>query len=225
MSTYNQIKNNKIKLVIGAILVVVAVSIVFVWEFYGKEILTYREVPVLVSNIDRGTEIQVSDLKMIKVSETSLYKETVYNPNDLIGKESLIDIPAGEPLMMNYFINLKDDLDKGKFVFAVPTEWIYSMPQSTRRDDNVSFYSLAIPQDNEVSASLIKPQIINNTPVITTKVAYAKDASNHEVIDIKGERVDGSSNITSLEILVDRDQYKKLLKEVSIGNIFVITYQ
>lgn len=65
----------------------------------------------------------------------------------------------------------------------------------------------------------------DNNRFIETVVAYVKDSANREVVTLsKDERYDGSSQVASIEIIVDADKIKVLESAIDRGNRFLILY-
>lgn len=78
----------------------------------------------------------------------------------------------------------------------------------------------------DVDKLITKPDGSFKLPIVAAKVAYVKDSANREVITLSDkDRYDGSSQVSSLEIIVDLKQLALLEKSIAEQKIFLILYQ
>lgn len=126
-----------------------------------------------------------------------------------------------------------------RFVFKIPSSWIYAVPSSIRRGDDILLYEVDARIDQSISQSVVnngedlptyqgRPDIDvgSGKPVLEATVIYVKDSSNREVVDVAGrERLDGSSQVSSIEIVSTSDDVAKLEQKVIEGKKFILVYR
>ena len=192
---------------IGILLIILAIALMFVWEFFGRERLLYDKALVLTSDVPKGTVISQDMIgtKYVDLKGREVLKEE--DAETLIGKETAQFVKGNEVLYDKYFdqAGLMANQAKDQFVMSIPSDWIYSYPQTLRRGDQVVFYN----RGNEITSA---------------KVAYVKNGSNQEVKSVDGERLDGSSTVTQLEVIVTKEQATKLANTVANKGRMIILY-
>jgi hypothetical protein len=195
------------KKIFGLILIILSLMGMFVWEVKGRDMVTMEEILVLKENTDKSRIITDEMLVATKVREVS--KEAI-RPKDkdkIVGLESVQFVHKAAPLFIEYFEDdeLVVDAKSNQYVMAIPNKWLLSYPQSLRRGDTAIFY-------------------VDGNKVTSAKVVYAKDGTNKEVVSNDSTRLDGSSNISLVEIIVDEEKANELSTLASLGNRFVIMY-
>lgn len=226
MSTYNSIKKNKVKVAVVAILLILVVVLMFLWEMYGRDAIAYRSVAVLVNSVEAGEEITAENIKIVRVADNSAIVNAITDIEYVIGKTTTIYIPKETILLTSYFDSeFKDDnRHKDDLIFAVPNSWIYSMPQTIRRGDDISFYPVYLTGDSRFGTGNISVDSLTD-PILQTSVAFAKDSGGTEIIDTsQSSRMSASGVIASIEIYVTQQQYMALLEAVVNGATFNIVY-
>ncbi len=192
---------------IGILLIILAVALMFFWEFYGRERFLSDEVLVLNSDYPKGTVInnEMLGTKYVDVAGRDILKAE--DKESLLGKETSQFVKGDEVLYEKYFdqSGLTADSTKDRYVMSVPSEWVYTYPQTLRRGDTVHFYK-------------------DGTLVTSAKVAYAKNGSNQEVKSVDKERLEGSSTISQLEIIVSKEQETLLSDTVAGSGKMIILY-
>lgn len=191
----------------GIILIILAIVLMFAWEFFGRERLVYDKVLVLNSDVSKGTLItgEMLSTKYVDVDGRELLRES--DAESIVGKEAAQLVKGDEVLYSNYFVDAGISPDSGKdtFVLSIPKEWIYTYPQTIRRGDTIYFYN-----DGDF--------------VTSAKVAYAKNSSNQEVKSQDDERLESSSAVSQLEVVVTKEQATKLSQSVSGNGKLIIMY-
>lgn len=129
------------KRMIGLFLLVISILGLSVWEQWGKEQLKYDHVLVLKENVEKGTVITASMLesKKMDVGEACILPD---DTEQVVGRQAAAFIHKGVPLFYEYFQqgNLSPDEKQGRYVLAIPEEWILSRPQTLSRGDKVFFF-------------------------------------------------------------------------------------
>lgn len=233
---------SKLKGFLGIILILAAMASIFFWETYGRENLLYKEVVVLVKDIEPRTEIKEDLLTTIKVDTGSLIDNPVIHKSDIIGLESKHFIPRYMQLDKRFFelpgLVPGDD----KYIFSIPMEWIRSFPSSVRRKDTVFVYAventdIRVPTKDEnenVYTNVYKntlskdvlEKINNNSPICQLLVAYVKDSANREVVTVGDiDRLDGSANISKIEFIGTTQQFNTLKDLYYNGYKLILFYQ
>ncbi len=222
---------SKLKVIIGILIIVIAIAGLYVWEAFGEKAFMYTEVVVLSEDITKHKTVEANMLTTIKVPVDSVVKGAVTNPKAIVGKESQVFIPKNMQLVKQFFEEddflLKDD----EFVLSVPSEWIISYPQALRRGDKVYFSPIIVADMGayEVDAEMYMPVTSDFVPInnmVSATVYYAKDSTNREVKDESAEpRLDGSGNVSNIEIVVTNAQYQELYSKYTSGYRFVLLYK
>ncbi|MBK5253198.1 MAG: hypothetical protein JJE03_01800 [Peptostreptococcaceae bacterium] len=195
------------KKIFGLILIVLSLAGMFVWEVKGRDLVTMEEILVLKENTDKSRIITDEMLVATKVREVSKEAIRPKNKDEILGLESVQFIHKAAPLFIEYFEDdeLVADAKSNQYVMAIPNNWLLSYPQSLRRGDNAVFY-------------------VDGNKVTSAKVVYAKDGTNKEVVSTDFTRLEGSSTISLVEVLVDEEKANELSTLAALGNRFVIMY-
>lgn len=225
-----KLHKERLKGIVGIMLILLSIVILFSWESFGREALTYDSVIVFKEDIQKGTIIQKNMLGIMKLQKDTLIKGTIQNPDLIIGKRSNTFIPRGLQLCNEFFSDPELVTGDGNNILSIPMDWIYSYPQTIRRGDLVHFYVLdkELIGENDENYEVFSEEstkFANERPLISAKIAYVKDSSNREVIDVTPDRLDGSAAVSQIEIVISEDKYKLLKTAASNGQIFVIMYE
>lgn len=209
----------KIKGVIGIVLIFLAIGGVVYWEKHGRSRLLY--IPVIVAKQDIPKNLVISKVNMESyltykdVEKSVLIDDYIRSIEDMVGLESMINIPRNACISRRYFGKEKLVLDKNQFVFKIPKKWIYDLPSTLRRKDEIDVYAV---KEDKVDRL--------NKPLIHSVVAYVKDSSNREVVSIgEDERLDASAKIDSIEIIAKVDEINSLKNSFGRGYKFIILYR
>lgn len=195
------------KRIIGLILIVASLGILGFWEFWGRENMMYEKILVFRDDVERNTQI-TADMVEVKPVETAapeaLGEEDL---EKILSLETAQFIPANTELHPEYFQDPVFSIggDSGRYILSIPNAWLQSYPQTLRRGDEVFFYC-----DGRLVTSAI--------------VAYARDSSNQEVTSTDEERLNASSAVSLVEVVVEEEQALTLGKLADDGKQFVLLY-
>ena len=209
-----------------------ALAFIFLWESMGREKFLYSEVVVLNQSVEADTQITADMLDQIKINSDNFIEGAVVNKDDVIGKYSCHYIPKYSQLSLAYFkdsiVNIENFKDK--YIFTIPSDWLLTLPNSLRRGDIVYFYPVkTLVENNGETSSFNNPgskKYLKESDLLEAEVAFVKDSGNREVVNTSGkERLDGSANIVSIEIVADYKDVCYLQDLVDNGFKFIILYK
>ena len=217
--SYIQSRNNWLKKIlnfivplIGLILIVVVLSVIWFWETAGREHFLYEKRLVLTQDIEKGTLIEESMLAYQSYEKNIIFKDAINDVNEIIGLEAATYIPKGTLLHQKYFEPSAVTLLEDQYIVRIPTDWIYSLPNTLRRKDCISLY--LIGKQGGTSEILFK-----------TEIAYVKDSMNREIVDASNkERLDGTGVISEISLVLSIDQLQQLESAVKENNKVIIMY-
>lgn len=228
-------KKTRTKNLIGIGLILFAIAGIFFWENYGRAQFLYTDVIVFKEEVQANKIVDIKMLGKIKADNSSLVQGVITNVDDIVGKQTLTIIPQGLQLSPKFFGQPQMSTGDGKYVFAVPDEWIYSCPQTVRRGDQVYFYPVPGKKSEDggsydQSGAYITPDApvsveTTSSAIVSTSVAYVKDSANREIVDVVPVRLDGTAAVAKLEVIVDDTQYKQLKDSYENGFQFVVMYE
>ncbi len=203
--------------IIGIALIILVAIAVFFWVNGGEEKLYYKDVIVLKSDTPAHTVITEDMITTKKIEKSALIENVIVSSDQIVGKESVTFLPMNLQLSTMFFLDPGMVVGDGMYVFPLPQEWLYAMPQTLRRGDTVYFYPVA-GEEAEAGTKV-------STYVTSAKVAFVKDSSNKEVVDMSEERLDASGTATRIEIVIDDSIYKILKNGFDNGEKYIVTYQ
>lgn len=210
-------RKQRVRGIIGILLIVISIGGIVIWEKGGREALTYEDVLVLREAAEPGTVIEASMLGTIKMEKDLLIEDRVTDYQTIVGLTAKSYIPAKLQLSQRFFEPEGMTIGEGNYVCAIPREWLCAYPQSLRRGDTVYFYEV----DAGDTAGLTRA----DKPVTNVKVAYVKDSTNREVVDITADRLDGSAESAQIEVILNDEQFAALCGSVELGRQFVLAYE
>lgn len=195
------------KKIFGLALIILSLTGMLIWEAKGRDIFTMEEILVLKENIDKNQIITDEMIVATKAREVSKDAIRPKDKNKILGLESVQFVHKATPIFLEYFekTELIADSESNKYIMAIPNKWLLSYPQSLRRGDTAFFY-------------------VDGNRVASAIVVYAKDGTNKEVVSSDSTRLEGSSNISLVEVIVDEEKANELSTLASLGNRFVIMY-
>lgn len=197
---------------LGLIIIVVVLTLIWFWETTGREHFLYEEKLVLNQDVEKGVLIEESMLTYRSFEKSKLFADAIYDINEIVGLESTNYIPQGTLLHKRFFSSTKVKLSVNQYIFRIPNDWIYSMPNTLRKQDKISFYIFG-----EHSNS--------NEILFDTEVAYVKDSMNREIVSVsKRDRIDGTGIIAEVSVVLTLDKIEKLTELVMAGNKIIILY-
>ncbi len=129
--------------IIGLTIIIMSVIALIVWEKWGRVHFVYEDTLVLKENVERGTRIEESMLKVVKTGDS--LKDSL-RPEDaewLTGRESRQFVHKNTPLFKEYFresgLTVGEKLDR--YMLKIAEAWIESAPQSLKTGDLAVFYA------------------------------------------------------------------------------------
>lgn len=128
----------------GTALAVLSLLALYLWESKYEDQVMLTPVLVAVRDIEEGQELNLSNLKVIRITpESKLEKALAREQADLIvGKIAKYNISANQQLCEEYFVS-KDELHpEGLFNFVIPSEWIYSQSVLLGERDFVDIFAM-----------------------------------------------------------------------------------
>ncbi|MEH6988388.1 hypothetical protein [Cytobacillus firmus] len=172
----------------------------------------------------------------------------------IVGQDSSVNIVGNSMIStkMIDFEQLIPDETKGEAIRPITKEMIYAQPGSLRRKDSIDIY--LINQDGTTNLTTNgAPEVTSETKAETdskeadskeeavvsvntkpflkdVRVVYVKDSGNKEVVSAtegnKGDkRLDATSTISDLEVILNEEDFTKLMSEVlGKGARLYITY-
>lgn len=228
----------KSKRLFGLILLILALGFFAFWELIGRAEFLYAEVVVLKEEVLKGTEISIDMLEYIKIDSQRIIDNCIMNPNDIIALEAKHFIPAGTQLVSNYFDISSLVLMNDEKIMKLPNTWIHSFPETLRRKDEVFIYAIKNSNENSNSSSESTDAIKSSNKrlnsnkdtedkkiyIMKSTVAYVKDNSNKEVSSLDDDRLNASSVISNIEIVISEEQFETLRDYVQDGYTFILMY-
>ncbi len=197
---------------LGLVLIVIVLTLIWFWETAGREHFLYEERLVLNQDIDRGVLIEESLLTYQSFEKSKIFTGAIDDISEIVGLESISYIPQGSLLHPRYFSTTEVKLAVDQYIIRIPSDWIYSMPNTLRRQDKVYLYRFG--QQESTSGVLFE-----------TEVAYVKDSMNREIVSTgKRDRMDGTGIIAEVSVVLDLDEIAQLTEIVRVGDKIIILY-
>ncbi len=211
---------------IGITIILLMLGIIWFWETNGRQLYLYEDVVVLNQDIQKGTTIKEDMLIYEKLEADKIINEAVLYKDILIGLETKHFIPKGAQLHLNYFDNQGIIMSDNTYIVRIPNEWLYSIPNTLRRKDNIAFYAVTSEDKKQLEEVNGNGEfIVSKNPILETKVAYVKDSANREVQTVSyEERIDGSSIISEVLIIASPNQFNILEDVINRGDKLIIMY-
>ncbi len=195
------------KKIAGFVIITTALVGMGIWEMWGRENLSYKEILAVRSNLPANTVIEEKDIKTKKSENPPKEALRAGEEEKIIGMETSQFVAEDSPLFMEYFRNSQFATGGAteKEFLSVPGEWLLSVPQTIRRGDKVTFYN-------------------GKLKVMTAVVAYVKDGSNQEVLSADNDRFNGTSTVQHIEIIGHTNDLVELSRLAGEGKRFTIIY-
>lgn len=238
---------SKTKLTLGILTFVTAAAFTPVYDIFIKDKIDSVEVVVVKpgKNVEKSERLTEDMFFIERRDKKNLVKDVIF-PEEL---PSIIGYDASQVMVGNSilskqmidFDNLVPDATEGESIRPIMSDMIFAQPGSLRRKDNIDIYLISeslIEKENtstvdgvrttKVDASILKEPILKNVSVV-----YVKDSSNKEVTnDVsegksskESERLNATGSISDLEVILNEEDFQKLMKEVVENNMkLYITY-
>lgn len=208
----------------------------------GEEILKSEQITEDKLTIERRPkEALISDVVLAK------------DINKIIGEDAQQGIVGNSMISskMVDFDHMVPDANKGESIRPINKNMIFAQPGSLRRKDVINIYLVKTDgstnlQENgpskvnssdttnatDSSTAKTDSKSIKTKPFLTgVRVVYVKDSGNKEVVsssdsNTQDKRLNATSTISDLEVILNEDDFTKLMNEV-LGNgaKIYITYQ
>lgn len=229
---------DRLKGILGIFLAILAVAGIYIWERWGRENLTTEEILVFCEDIPAHTVILPNHLKMIRRQTQNLMNNPIHNKKEVVGRMSKHFIPANTALSPLYFENSDLIPKDGEYIFQMPRDWIQSCPSTLRRSDDAYLYPVWTKKEEAPHEKNEAPNIGRTVrrkngslkkdakPIHCLKIAFVKNQSNQEVQSIgAGPRLNGTSTISSVELIATLKDIKSLETYHDQGYKFMILYR
>lgn len=240
-----KMRKNKLKGIIALGVMILSLVLMYVYLTFGQEVFNTKSVLVAATNIEQGTIISNEYFIVKKIRNEDLVAGNMDTSqlSSVIGLASTQYIPKNAQVVSRYFNKPGIVLTDKNFVYKIPNNWIYAVPLSIRRSDDVLIYDIDARIDEGLKIPVTKiaedgslpayqasdaPQIMigSNDPILETTIIYVKDSANREVVDVDGKtRLDGSSQVSSIEIVCTKEDVKKIEEKVAEGRKLIIVYR
>ena len=192
--------------IIGLAMITVTLAAIGIWEFWGRENISYRQVIVLREDTKAHTVISEDDIQTKKLESPSGEALTEADAEKLIGMETSQYVAADTELRREYFQTSQFAVgqDSGKALMSLPSDWLLSFPQTLRRGDKVNIYNGTVKLREAVTA-------------------HVKDSGGQEVLSQDSQRMEASSALSHIEIIGSEEDLVELSKLASEGAKFTLT--
>ena len=235
-------RRNRWKGFLGLLVMVLSLAGMYLWQTYGREAADKKEVLLARLDIEPGTLIDPSLHFVIKRVDSELIIPNALTPSEVQGVKGLAAkylIPQNAIVSGKFFEASGLVLSDERFIMKIPESWVYAVPTSLRRGDEIFFYAVSAkldpladsrvqtePSGLPVYGQQLPGAMEGSELVLSSYVAYVKDGANREVVDMdERKRMDGSSQVSSIEIVCTDEEKEKLVKSVSQGNKFILVYR
>ena len=192
--------------IIGLAMIMVTLAAIGIWEFWGRENISYRQVIVLREDTKAHTVISEDDIQTKKLESPSGEALTEADAENLIGMETSQYVAADTELRREYFQTSQFAVgqDSGKALMSLSSDWLLSFPQTLRRGDKVSIYN-------------------GTVKLMEAVTAHVKDSGGQEVLSQDSQRMEASSALSHIEIIGSEEDLVELSKLASEGAKFTLT--
>ena len=192
--------------IIGLAMITVTLAAIGIWEFWGRENISYRQVIVLREDTKAHTVISEDDIQTKKLESPSGEALTEADAENLIGMETSQYVAADTELRREYFQTSQFAVgqDSGKALMSLSSDWLLSFPQTLRRGDKVSIYN-------------------GTVKLMEAVTAHVKDSGGQEVLSQDSQRMEASSALSHIEIIGSEEDLVELSKLASEGAKYTLT--
>ena len=192
--------------IIGLAMITVTLAAIGIWEFWGRENISYRQVIVLREDTKAHTVISEDVIQTKKLESPSGEALTEADAEKLIGMETSQYVAADTELRREYFLTSQFAVgqDSGKALMSLPSDWLLSFPQTLRRGDKVNIYN-------------------GTVKLMEAVTAHVKDSGGQEVLSQDSQRMEASSALSHIEIIGSEEDLVELSKLASEGAKFTLT--
>ncbi len=188
----------KIKTVIGLLVAALSLAGMAAWELSLRERFTTVEVLAAACDIPKGSELSSEMLKTVRIGTESRPSGALGEAGiaQIGGKQALVDICEGEPVLSSFFGDRNRALKGGFSIYVLPAAWICSRPAGLRAGDRVAVY--AMPEKKKLGSY---------------EIAFVRDSGDLAVLGDEQDSSDMLSRnsaggvISSVEIICRPEDY------------------
>lgn len=209
----------RIKPVLGVVLIIAAVFGMIFWEKFGREMVFSREVLISERDIMIGESLKADDFKCIAIEKNAIMKGafTKKELSRLKGSVARGFIAKGQQINAKHVQDAHEYID-GRSFFLLKPEWIYSRSSSLRKGDIVRIVSA-----------------FGNQDFGEFEVAFVKDLNEKEIVDMSSdgeimavetpehrERKNPATIPDHVEILAKLDDYNRIAACAENGEALIL---
>ena len=189
----------------GLTIIVLAMVLIAVWEFWGREALAYDKVLALREDAAENKVIEAEDFVVIKMENAPDWALRADAAESLTGMKTAQYVAGRTPLRKEYFAPslFYIGADSERAIMALPLDWLLSCPQTVRRGDAVGIYG-------------------GDGTIMEAVVIHAKNSGGQEVVSADAERLNGTEAVSFLEIIGDKDDLIRLAESAASGEKFAL---
>ena len=203
------------KALVGAMLMILAVGGMVVWESWGRDALFMTDVVVASRTIPAGQLLTADDLTVVGIPEEYIVDGAMAGSllEDMVGLYTVNGLSPNQQLCKKDVASEHQLVKDQETAFVIPEEWIVMRSSSLRKGDEVSLYRL-----NDYSS------------LGTYTVAFVKDDKDQEIYSLEGindqkllSRTDSNYSVDHIEILAELESYKKIREAALLdGGLLVV---
>jgi len=195
------------KRIAGLVIISVTLLSMFIWEFWGRENLSYKEVLVLKEDKPASTIIKEEDLTTKKIENPSADALKQKDAHWLLGMETAQYVPGKIELRKEFFINSQYNTadEKGRHIMCIPEDWVLSFPKGIRRGDKVSFFK-------------------GKEKLLEAVVIHAYDSAGQEVTSKDNDRLKAEGVVSRIEVVSSAEKLIELSEAISKGKKVTMIY-
>ncbi|MDC3424301.1 hypothetical protein NC797_07235 [Aquibacillus sp. 3ASR75-11] len=238
------------KIILGILTGIILLAAIPIYDQFIKDKIDSVEVVVVKAgtHINAKEPITRDKLKIERRRKQDLVGGVVFaeDMKTIIGYDAA-NLLVGNAMVskkMVDFDNLIPDESEGEAIRPIVSDMIFAMPGSLRRKDQIDIYTISssfveeqgAKQEGKVVTSeevdeKVKKEALKEPLLKDVRVVYVKDASNKEVVSAKGgtvkkgERLNATANISDLEVILNEENFQKLMRAViDEDKLLYITY-
>lgn len=235
------------KIFLGVFTALATIAFIVIYDHFIKDRIDSEQVVVVKAgeSIGKSEEITRDKLVIERRQRQALINDVVLAEDikKIIGLDTKQELVGNSMISakMIDFEGMEPNEKKGEAIRPITKDMIYAQPGSLRRKDVIDIYliskqAIEAKENGPTSTSEknISPDNSLKPFLQDVKVVYVKDSGNKEVVTAtdekvlsdKDERLNGTSQISDLEVILDNEDFSKLMKEVVDGQSqLYITYK
>ena len=184
-------------------MIVLSLSLMGVWEFWGREELAYEDILVLRKPLEAGTILSEDSFSVKKADSPSKEALRPGDRSELVGLATSQYVADDLELRREYFtpVEYRVGGDTGRGIMALSMDWLLSYPQTLRRGDKVELY-----KESKKLGECV--------------VAHVRDSANNEIVFSPGDRSSSTGTALYVEVIGEIGTLVGISKEAAKGNRF-----